>query len=237
MNRMQDDDEVFNSSGTLFPNKTISQLHNLYLVGEIGEPTGYTQWFEIIRNAKEHDVVYIHINSPGGNMFTALQLIRCIHESKATIIASVEGMCLSAATLVFLNTHQCEVSEHSMFMFHNYSSMVMGKGGEMFEHISAAKKWSTRLFNQAYNHFLTSEEIMSILDNRDLWMDSEEVVQRLKKKADMQKEKTAEEKAAKTADATPVKKTRVKKTEDATVPVPIVKPKKTRKLPTIKEQK
>jgi hypothetical protein len=40
---------------------------------------------------------------------------------------------MSAATMIFLCADTYEVSEHSMFMFHNYSSATFGKGGEMFD--------------------------------------------------------------------------------------------------------
>lgn len=211
LNNMNDDDEMFpRNDRKCFINKPLGHLHNFYLVGEIRDPEEYTLWFEVIRNAKETDVVYIHINSPGGSIFTALQMIRAMHESKGTIVASVEGMCISAATLIFLNSHQCEVSDHSIFMFHNYSGVTIGKGGEMFDHISAAKKWSTRLLHTMYKDFLEKSEIDSVLDNKDLWMDSTEVIARLGKKAASQKLEMAKDaKVAKEA----------KKAKDAIIPV------------------
>ena len=69
--------------------KIIGQLHTLYLCGELNAPNEYVEWFEIIRNANETDIIKIHINSPGGNLFTAVQLMRVMAESQANIIAIV----------------------------------------------------------------------------------------------------------------------------------------------------
>jgi ATP-dependent protease ClpP protease subunit len=89
---------------------------------------------------------------------------------------------MSAATLIFLCGHQFEVSPHSMFMFHNYSSGVMGKGGEMYDRLSHEKVWSEKLLRDVYSDFLTEKEITSILDSKDIWMDGDECIKRLKKK-------------------------------------------------------
>jgi ATP-dependent protease ClpP protease subunit len=69
-----------------------------------------------------------------------------------------------------------------MFMYHNYSSGVVGKGGEMYDRLAHEKEWSEKLMRDIYADFLTEREITSILDNKDIWMDGDEVIKRLKKK-------------------------------------------------------
>jgi ATP-dependent protease ClpP protease subunit len=103
-------------------------------------------------------------------------------DTEAQVIISVEGACMSAATLLFMCGHQYEISPHSVFMFHNYSSGMVGKGGEMFDRVNHERSWSEKLFQDVYADFLTEREIKQILDNKDLWMDADEVIKRLKKK-------------------------------------------------------
>jgi ATP-dependent protease ClpP protease subunit len=162
-----------------FINKSINQLHTFYLSGTIEGPTEYVAWFEIIRNAGPADVIQIHINSGGGDLFTAIQFMRAIADTEAHVICSVEGACMSAATMIFLCADTFEVSEHSMFMFHNYSSATFGKGGEMFDNIVHERKWSEHLLKRIYAGFLHDPEIAALLDNKDIWMDGEEVLKRL----------------------------------------------------------
>jgi ATP-dependent protease ClpP protease subunit len=97
-------------------------------------------------------------------------------------MVSVEGACMSAATIVFLMADEFEISAHSMFMFHNYSGGTIGKGGEMIDQIKHERKWSESLLNEIYSDFLNPDEIRSILDNKDIWMGGEEVVNRLNKR-------------------------------------------------------
>ena len=159
--------------------KTVSHVHEFYLSGELESPDNYIEWFDTIRHATEADAVKVYINSPGGDLFTAIQFMRVLAETNATTIASVEGACMSAATMIFLCCEQFEVTPHSMFMFHNYSGGTIGKGGEMIDQLQHERTWSAKLLREVYQHFLTEDEITSMLDNKDLWMDGEQVIERL----------------------------------------------------------
>lgn len=162
-----------------FINKPINSLHTFYLSGSIEEPSEYVSWFEIMRNAGEGDVIQIHINSYGGDLFTAIQFLRAIADTQAHVICSVEGACMSAATMIFLCADTFEVSEHSIFMFHNYSGGTFGKGGEMIDQLVHERKWSEHLLKRIYAEFLTESEVESLLANKDIWMDGDAVLKRL----------------------------------------------------------
>lgn len=166
-----------------YSDRPLSRLHEFYLSGTIEGADQYIDWFDIIRHSGKNDIIKIYINSYGGDLFTAIQFMRALNETEATVAVSVEGACMSAATVVFLNADLFEVSEHSMFMFHNYSGGTFGKGGEMLDQLKHERAWSEKLLNDIYSDFLTDKEIMSMLDNKDLWMDGDEVIKRLQKKA------------------------------------------------------
>ena len=90
---------------------------------------------------------------------------------------------MSAATMVFLCGDVFEVSSHSMFMFHNYSGGTFGKGGEMLDQLKHERIWSEKLLREMYADFLTDKEIDAMLNNKDLWMDGDEVIDRLEKRS------------------------------------------------------
>lgn len=195
---MQKDDEIMSIGiDNAFTNIPVARQHTFYLSGFIQSPEQYTKWFHVIRNAGENDVVVIHINSPGGDAATAIQFMRVIAESKATVVASVEGNCMSAATMVFLAADSYQISEHSCFMFHNYSGMSIGKGGEMYDNIVFERKWSERMLKSIYTDFLADSEIEDMLNNRDIWMEGEDVAKRLKKRAKKLAKKAKEAEAEK----------------------------------------
>jgi ATP-dependent protease ClpP protease subunit len=169
------------SSYNSFGPKALGNFYEFYLSGEIGDAEEYIDWFDTIRHADEGDVIKIYINSPGGNLYTAIQFMRVMSESNATIISSVEGACMSAATIIFLCSDSFEVTPHSVFMFHNYSGGTMGKGGEMITQLMHEKKWTENIFNTVYKDFLTEQEITGIIEDKDIWMDGDEVIKRMNK--------------------------------------------------------
>jgi ATP-dependent protease ClpP protease subunit len=167
------------SSSGIIPAKAIGNIYEFYLSGNIEEPDAYIEWFDTIRHATQRDVIKIYINSCGGDLYTAIQFMRVLYDTDATVICSVEGACMSAATMIFMCADEHEVTPHSTFMFHNYSGGTFGKGGEMIDQLHHERKWSAKLMGDVYKHFLSEEEIASILDNKDIWMDGEEVVLRM----------------------------------------------------------
>lgn len=166
-------------SNGYFPSKPVANIHEFYLTGEIDSADKYIEWFDAIRHANDTDLVKIYINSYGGDLFTAIQFMRVLADTNASVICSVEGACMSAATMIFMCADSFEVTPHSIFMFHNYSGGTIGKGGEMIDQLQHERKWSERLLKEIYHDFMTDEEIDAMLANKDLWMDGEEVVKRM----------------------------------------------------------
>jgi ATP-dependent protease ClpP protease subunit len=164
--------------------------HDYYLSGTIEGPENYIDWFDQIRNATGQDTITIHINSPGGSLATALQFYRVLGETAATVVASIEGEAMSAATIIMMQADAYLISPHSMFMFHNYSGGAFGKGGEMMDQLEFERLWSTNFLHDVYKDFLTEDEVNNILDNRDIWLTTDEVSERLSYRAEIiQKEK------------------------------------------------
>jgi ATP-dependent protease ClpP protease subunit len=183
-----------------------SQIIDFYLSTEIGDAEKFTNWFHQIRTARESDLVRIHINCCGGDLFTTIQLIETIRESSAKIMGIVEGACMSAATLVFLACDDHAISDHSAFLFHNYSGGVIGKGGEMYSSMVHQRKWSDALLRDSYKNILTNEEIEGLLDDKDVWLNRDEMDERLTKRVKILAAEQEKIIASATAKKTPAKK-------------------------------
>ena len=198
-------DLISDASGPNSFCRPISNIHKFYLSGELKSPDEYVAWFEEIRTAPEGDIIYLHINCPGGDAFSAIQFLRALYETKATTIASVEGACMSAATMLFMAAQHHEITSHSVFMFHDFSTMAVGKGGEVFDQVIHQKGWGEGLLRDIYKHFLTEKDIALILTGKDVYMRPEEVADRLR----IRDKKT--KRVIKVAPVTPEKTVKVKK--------------------------
>lgn len=160
-------------------------IHHFYLTGEIEDDIErYIELLNVLKTSEPHDTIFIYINSIGGNLTTTVQIINSIKQSQAHVITSLEGEACSAATMVFLSGDKQIVNENCSFMIHNYSHTSMGKGNEVMLRVEFVDKYFKKLAQNLYQGFLTEEEISSVCEGKDMWMDSEEVAHRLGLKKD-----------------------------------------------------
>ncbi len=150
-----------------------------YLCGDIEEPQYYTELFYTLRTASETDLIYLHLNSPGGDFNTGLQIINNILASSARVVTILEARAYSMAALIFLCGDELVVHNNCQLMFHIYSGSFAGKGNEQQAEVSAVSSWFAKVMSRICSPFLTDGEIGRILKGGDLWMDSDEIQRRL----------------------------------------------------------
>lgn len=167
----------------MFSAKPLGVIYEFYLSGEIGPAHEYAEWFDIIRSASENDVVKIHINSEGGYMDTAVQFRRVLGETPAQVVTSVEGLCMSAATIIFLTADMQEVSPHSSIMFHHYSAGMYGKGGDLASRVEHDKLLTRAMYNEVYKYVLSPQEIDNMITGQDYYFSADDILPRLEERA------------------------------------------------------
>jgi len=150
-----------------------------YLCGDIGEPQHYTELFYTLRTASETDLIYLHLNSPGGEFDTGLQIINNILASEAHVITVLEARAYSMAALIFLSGDELVIHDNCQLMFHIYSGSFAGRGNEQQAEVIAVGKWFEKAMGRICTPFLSDSEIGKILKGSDLWMDSDEIQRRL----------------------------------------------------------
>jgi ATP-dependent protease ClpP protease subunit len=171
------------------PTPSIIDMH---ISGQITAPENYLQELQVIREALEGDVINIYLNTEGGRVATAVQLVNAMRNSSAKIVAHLEGECHSAGTYIFLSADEWIVNHDCIMLIHNYSGGAGGKGGEILQHAEANNRWITKLMRNVYKDFLTTEEIDAVIKNQDIWLDSDEILARLEGVL-ISREKLAEE--------------------------------------------
>jgi ATP-dependent protease ClpP protease subunit len=178
-----DEDEVVIETPLFRRHETQLTLRQIsfYLSDEIGPPLAYTDLLNTLRTAGENDMILLHLNTPGGNFDTGLQIINNISASKAHVITVLEARAYSMGAMIFLAGHELIVHDNCQLMFHNYSSSIIGKGNEQHAQVLAIGKWFEKTMSRVCHPFLTRDEIDSILRGEDIWMDSDDIRKRLNK--------------------------------------------------------
>ena len=163
-----------------------SVKYEFYLDEDIRSPRYYRGLVDVLLNvATPADVIVLNINSDGGNLDSAVAIIEALKRTQAETVAVITGRCCSAASLIALSCRNIDVGEFAVLMVHEVTFGAGGstkdvKGQGEFEH-----RMIEKLYKSVYKHFLTEKEIEDVLDNRTIWMDSEEILERLEQMNEM----------------------------------------------------
>lgn len=147
----------------------------------VPDTTEYIDFMRALNDAKEGDKVTIHINCYGGDLDTTFQLIDTIHETKATVDCSVEGICASAATMIALAGDSFTISPFSNFMIHAWTKIAFGKYNELKSAFDFDERWLVPAFKEIYKGFLTDAEIERCLKGEDFYFTATETFERVQK--------------------------------------------------------
>lgn len=99
----------------------------------------------VISGGDTPEPVTIHVNSPGGEMFSGFALYDYIKTSQIPIVCLVEGLCASAATLIMLACQHRIMSPNSSFLMHQCSWGAYGDNRLMQDLAGNANKDMKRL--------------------------------------------------------------------------------------------
>jgi ATP-dependent protease ClpP protease subunit len=79
------------------------------------------------------DIIHVHINSPGGNIYDGMPIYNVLKNSKKTIYTYVDGLAASMASLIALAGSKVFGYRNSIFMVHNASTLGWGNSSELKE--------------------------------------------------------------------------------------------------------
>ncbi len=157
----------------------VRRVHHFYISEEISDPYRYVEMIHRIKMAGPDEIIFIHLNTPGGRTDTGVQIVNAIQTTQAHVICSVESEVHSMGTLIFLAADEYIVNDNCMMMFHTYSGGVFGKGHEQLSQLKATTDWFAELARKFYVPFMTDEEFDAITKGEDLWLNSTQIRERL----------------------------------------------------------
>lgn len=120
--------------------------------------------------------IHLRINSPGGDVFGAQAIAQALRDSKARVIAHVDGIAASAATVIAIAADEVEIAQGGMFMVHRAWSFAVGNTNDMLDAAALLDKVDGTLAAQYAAR--TGEDQASMLEVMDAetWMTAEEAV-------------------------------------------------------------
>lgn len=154
---------------------------SFYLSGNILESHYYTELFYTLRTAIDTDLIYLHLNTSGGDFDTGLQIINNMQASSANVVTVLEARAYSMGAFIFLAGDEWVVHDNCQLLFHIYSGSFAGRGNEQQAEVHAVSSWFEKFMTRTCQPFLTPAEIKDVLKGSDVWMDSDEIRRRMER--------------------------------------------------------
>ena len=168
-------------SSAMENDKQVIVVH-AYIRGMIDDLDGYVPLLNILHQATEDARIYIHIQSGGGMVTTGSTIASAIASCKGQVVTIAEGLCASAASLIWSAGHECRVYDYAMFMYH------MSSHADMNNSLYIAEA-ATRMVNYVQNclmrsalakgHITKEEHTLFCENKQEVWISAEEMKRRL----------------------------------------------------------
>lgn len=157
---------------------------DLLMYGEIcsDEPwytDDYVAYRQFIRDLNEitEDIIHLRINSPGGEVMAANAIFNQLKASGKKIIAHIDGMCASAATIPLMAAEKIIASCNAMILIHDPMIGLCGyyNSKELDEMMEYCDKMKDSII-ATYRSRITdvSEEEFSTLMTEERWLNANE---------------------------------------------------------------
>lgn len=162
------------------------------LFGPVGNTEDYGELIALLRQALPEDSITLHINTPGGDLATTVQILTAMEECACPVITSADGEVYSAGGIIFFKGNGFKVSPYSSFMLHDGSGGHYGKINDNIKSAEASSEFISRIYHDVFGPFFSEQEIEQVLEGRDMWLTPEDVVERLQKATEEMEEDDTE---------------------------------------------
>jgi len=187
----EDDDDFLNTdfsdSIKMFNKpKTVNEV-DAYIDQNVHAPFYYRNLLQFLRMAEPEDTIRIWVNTKGGYLDSALQIIDAMSASKGKVIVVMQGEVMSAGSMIALGAPNVVVGEQARMMIHCARYGVAGKSPDIVDRVAFETRELHSIMKRVYEGFLTEDELIRVMEGKEMYFNADEIISRLEKRAEYQK--------------------------------------------------
>ena len=164
------------------------EKNHIYFYSEVDRDT-IRELIEVLREAEAYCLqmkrqmnlkkvpIYLHINSYGGCIFSALNAIDYIEASTVPVYTIIEGSTASAGTLMSVCGKKRFIRPNAHMLIHQLSSECWGKMSELEDEFSNLKAIMAKLKSIYKDHTTIPKNELKRLLKHDLWLNSDQCLE------------------------------------------------------------
>jgi ATP-dependent Clp protease protease subunit len=122
-------------------------------------------------------VCHLHLNTPGGEIYSALSTVDTIKSLKSKVYTYIDGAVASAGTLISTVGAKRFSGEHGHMLIHQLSSGMYGKFAEMEDDFYNSKNLMKVLKDFYKKNTKIPMKKLDELLKRDIWLTAKECLQ------------------------------------------------------------
>ena len=147
---------------------------SIYLSDSIMEIDKYSEVIDTLLHAGQHDKVTMYLANFGGSCHSVIYLINSLGMCKAPVQMEVLAPCHSAGATLAISGDGLAIHKNTFLMFHNYSSVIVGKGAELKMSLDETDRWIKTYFEDLHFPFLTKNELKIISKDEDIYIHADD---------------------------------------------------------------
>ena len=149
----------------------------IYLYDEIGFFGIEADSFVKDLNSIKAETIHLRVNSPGGSVFDGTTIYNAIKQHKSKIIAHVDGLAASIASVIIMGADEVQMAENAFLMIHEPWSIVMGNAEGMRHEADLLDKVRDTIAKTYMNKSGKNQGEVNQLMEVETWMTAQEALE------------------------------------------------------------
>ena len=152
----------------------------LYIYDEIGEygvsAADVASFIDALPDSVQE--IELRINSPGGSVFEGYAIFNLLRDSGLRIVAKIDGLAASIATVIALAADEVVMGETAMWMIHEAWTISIGSASALREDAERLDQLTQQIIALYSKATGESQEAIteSISNGKEVWLTSQEAV-------------------------------------------------------------
>lgn len=149
-------------------------------VGDYGDIKSEAVVSELMALEAQYSSINVHINSPGGDVFTGIAIYNALRASKANITIYIDGIAASIAGIIALCGKPLYMSQYARLMLHRVSGGAYGTAKELRDTADLIEGLEQTLSEMVAKRIGQDAEAVKaryFTDGKDHWLSAKEALE------------------------------------------------------------
>lgn len=121
--------------------------------------------------------IHLRINSPGGDVWDARAMMTALRQHSAKVVAHIDGVAASAATMLAMAADEVEITRGAEFMIHNAWTIALGNRNDFLLVAERLEKVDSEILNDYVARTGRERDELAGWMDAETWFSAEEAVE------------------------------------------------------------